>query len=71
MNRWIRAYWAVSSIVVLSISGSALLGHVAGFANLYQWRNGPNAVGMAINTSICLLLLGAAVGVRLLWKEND
>lgn len=71
MNRWIRAYWAVSSVIVLSISGAAMLGHLAGIASYYQWRNGPAQVGMALNTAVCLVLLGGAVGARLLWKADD
>lgn len=71
MNRWIRAYWAVSSVVVLTIAGQALLGHITGIVKWYQWRNGPTQVGMAINTAVCLLLLGIAVGARLLWKADD
>lgn len=71
MNRWIRAYWAVTTIVVLTIAGQALLGHIAGIAHYYQWRNGPGQVGMALNTAICIALLGGAVGVRLFWKADE
>lgn len=70
MNRWIKAYWSVSSVVVLTIGGQALLGHVAGIVHYYQWRGGSSQVGMALNTAICLVLLGGAVGVRLFWKDN-
>lgn len=70
MNRWIRAYWAVSSVVVLTIAGRALLGHIAGIANYYQWSKNPANVGMALPTAICLVLLGGAVGVGLFWKDD-
>lgn len=70
MNRWIQAYWTISGVVILAISLSALWGHWLGIANLYQWRHGPGAVGMALNTAICLALTGGALLFRLWWKDN-
>lgn len=69
-NAWIKAYWSVTAIIVLTISGQALIGHLTGVAHFYQWRNGPSQVGMALNTAICLALLGSAVGVGLFWKDD-
>lgn len=69
-NGWIRAYWAVSAVVVLTIAGRGLLGHMMGIAYYYQWRANPTSVGMALPTAICLVLLGGSVGALLLWKDN-
>lgn len=71
MNRWIRAYWAVTAIVVLTIAGQALLGHITGIVHYYQWKYGQGQVGMALNTAICIALLGGAIGARLFWKADE
>lgn len=49
---------SIAGIITIMISGLSLAGHALSNAHFYQWNAG---IGMALNTSLCLLTIGLAL----------